>query len=469
MRRPSRSDCLRPDPERAGWARRVFAAAALVLVFSVASPGQTPGETRQILQRLERLEEQNRALQEEVRALKERLSAANGSQPVQEPTLSERMQVQETRTEELAQSKVEASQRYPIRLTGMALFNGFFNSGGSGGAQYPTIAAAGAARSAGGAFRQSVIGFDYDGPQTFGNARVSGSLRLDLFGGSGQALNQMVRLRTASFRIDWDTRSFQAGVEKPIISPREPESLAQVGVSPLSGAGNLWLWLPQASVEQRLRFGRQSGVRIQAGLVQTREAGAGAAGSYDGGSAYPGEYEPARPGFEGRVEFFGGTNRRIEIAPGYHHSVSHVDGNSVPSDVYSLDWLARPWRPLEFTGAVFSGRNVTPLGTGGLRQGILLIGPGRAIAVRSRGGWGQLAYRPSSRVWFNLFSGQQDDCDSDLRAGAIGKNLVYGANIFYRLSPNVVSSFEVSRTRTAYAGANTLLNAHYDLALAYLF
>ena len=41
-----------------------------------------------------------------------------------------------------------------------------------------------------------------------------------------------------------------AGLEKPIFNPREPHWLAQVGISPLTGAGNLWLWLPQVRLEQ---------------------------------------------------------------------------------------------------------------------------------------------------------------------------------------------------------------------------
>jgi hypothetical protein len=141
----------------------------------------------------------------------------------------------------------------------------------------------------------------------------------------------------------------------------------------------------------------------------------------------------------------------------------------VPSDIYSLDWFAHPWRPLEFTGAFFTGRNVSPLGTGAIRQGVILLGPGHALAVRSLGGWGQLTYHVNPRLWLNLFSGQQDDRNSDLQAGGIGKNLVFGANLFYRLAPNVLASLETSQTRTNYIGGGTVLNNHYDLAIAYLF
>ena len=42
--------------------------------------------------------------------------------------------------DELAQVKVEASQRFPIRLTGMALVNAFYNSKLNGGSDNPAIA-----------------------------------------------------------------------------------------------------------------------------------------------------------------------------------------------------------------------------------------------------------------------------------------------------------------------------------------
>jgi hypothetical protein len=258
-------------------------------------------------------------------------------------------------------------------------------------------------------------------------------------------------------------------VEKPLISQREPDSLAQVGISPLSGAGNLWDWIPQARFTQDFRLGAGSGLRAQIGVVQTHEVDASAAGPYETASPSSSDYESARPGVEARLEFFHGEDRRIEIAPGIHHSVSHVEGASVPSDVYSLDWLLRPWRLLEFTGEAFDGQNVAPLGDGGLHQGIVVARFGVATPVHSLGGWGQLTLHATPRLWFNLFSGQQDDRNSDLPAGGVGKNLAYGSNVFFRLAPNVLTSFEASQIRTSYIGSQTLQSNHYDLAFAYLF
>src|SRR5207248_5736340 len=124
---------------------------------------------------------------------------------------------------------------------GMALFNTYYNSTFNGGNQYATVASLNpGTERGGGTMRQSVVGLEYRGPTTLWGGTVHGSLYMDFFGGSGQLLDQLMRIRTGSIEIDWKSRSITAGLEKPIFAPREPNSLAQVGVSPLTGAGNLW-------------------------------------------------------------------------------------------------------------------------------------------------------------------------------------------------------------------------------------
>jgi hypothetical protein len=273
-----------------------------------------------------------------------------------------------------------------------------------------------------------------------------------------------MRLRTGAIQIDWNNRSIMAGLEKPIFNPREPDSLAQVGVSPLTGAGNLWLWLPQVVFEQDIRAGESTGVRARIGAVQTREVGPYAATEAGTG------VEPARPGLEGHFELFHNfdAERRIEIAPGFHTSKTHAGGASIPSNLFSLDWFWKPWQRVEFVGAFYSGQNVAHLGTGSIRQGYFVYG-GRGEAVESKGGWAQITVHALPRVDLHLFSGQQDDRDSQLSYGSIGKNLALGGNVFYRLAPNVIVALEGSQYRTRYIGQGVRINNHYDLALAYLF
>src|ERR1019366_3449077 len=159
-----------------------------------------------------------------------------------------------------AQTKVEASQKFPIRLTGMALFNAFANSKQSGGIHYPEVAAATGVGHSGATFRQTVLGLEFDGPETIWGGKVSGSAYMDFY--AGGTLLEM-HLRTASIGIAWKDRRVVAGLEKPIFSPRDPSSLAQVWVSPLTGAGNLWLWLPQGRFEQDVHLDPSTRVLLQ--------------------------------------------------------------------------------------------------------------------------------------------------------------------------------------------------------------
>ena len=433
-------------------ARTSLACLALCLA-PVTLYAQTAPDLSKILERLDRLEQENRALSEQVRALQAQL----GTAAPPPPTVEERVDIQEQRIEDQAQTKVEASQKFPIRLTGMALFNAFMNSKQSGGVDYPVIAAATGPGHAGATVRQTVVGLEFDGPQAIWGGKVSGSVYMDFFsGGTAQAM----RIRTASIAIAWQDRRVVAGFEKPIFNPREPSSLAQVGISPLTGAGNLWLWLPQVRFEQEVHLGSSNGVLAQVGAVQTREIGPYV------GTVVP---EAARPGAEGRFNFYHKLDdeRRMEIAAGFHTSTTHAGGQSIPSNLFSMDWFFNPWKRVEFSGVFYSGQNVAHLGSG-TRQGFAVY-DGYGYAVRSRGGWGQLTLHALPRLDFHFFTGQVDDANHDLGVGSIGKNLLFGGNAYFRLAPNVLLGFEASQVRTMYIGQGVRINNHYDLALAYLF
>ena len=460
--------------ERASFARRdklkhvLPIAAAIFLAF--AAPGilraQAQPDTVAILERLDRLEKENRAMAEEIQALRAQLTAAHAapdttSAPAE--TLEEKVDVQGQRIEEQAQTKVESSQRFPIRLTGMALVNAFVNSRQNGGSDYPTAASATPGTDRGGAtVRQSIIGLEYNGPQTFLGGTVHGALFLDLYQGAAP-LQEWVRLRTATIQMDWKTRSMKLGVDKPIFSPRDPDSLAQVGVSPLTGTGNLWLWMPQIRLEQDLSLGASSGVNAQIGAVETHETNPYVA------SGATVKIEAVRPGLEGRVMAWHKLDdtRRLEIAAGFHASTTHAGGMSIPSNLVSLDWFFNPWQRVEFSGAFFSGQNLSNLGTGTVNQGYYIY-DNSAEAIGTMGGWGQVTIHAARRLDFHLFTGQQQ-YEMAERVGSVTRNLLFGGNLYFRVAPNVLFGPEISQTRTFYLGQGLRMNNHYDMALAYLF
>jgi hypothetical protein len=414
---------------------------------------QTPQDLAKIMERLDRLEQENRELAQQVRDLRAQL----GTAAAVTPTVEEKLEIQDQRIAEQAQTKIESSQRFPIRLAGMVLFNAFANSRQSGGADYPVVAAPTGPGHDGATVRQTIIGLEFGGPQAIWGGKVHGSVYMDFFAGTN---NNAFRVRTADVEIDWKSRSVMAGLEKPIFNPREPSSLAQVGISPLTGAGNLWLWLPQVRFEQDFRFGSTSGLRAQVGAVQTREIG-----PYTG-TVVP---EASRPALEGRFNFYHNLDeeRRFEFAAGFHTSTTHAAGRSIPSNLLSLDWSFIPWRRLEFTGVFYSGQNVAHLGSG-THQGYAIY-KYYASAIESRGGWGQITLHTLPRLDFHFFSGQVDDANHLLDNGSIGKNLLFGANAYFRIAPNVRVGWEASQVRTMYIGQGVRINNHYDLALAYIF
>ena len=446
----------------------------LFVVFWIAAASafaQSPAEPdwRRVVERLERLEEQNKQLLTEVRALREELSGKRSTpepslaQP--EPPLTERVEVLEQRSADHEQSKLESEHRLPVQLSGMLLFNAFVNGRNAAGTPMPVVAGLNPDPSplSGGTFRQSILGFKFQGPKVFAGGEVTGSVSLDLFAGSGVPLNQALRLRVATVDINWANTTLSVAHDKPIMAPREPVSLAQMGVSPLTAAGNLWFWQPQVRVEQRFHFGESSGLRAQLGVIQTSE------GSATTPNEYLGTLASTRPGLEGRFElwhqFHGGG--RIEIAPGFHVSSTHVAGQIVPSRVYSVDWLIRPFSRVDLTGTWFYNQNSTILG--GLRPGLVFLPNGVVRPVTGSAEWAQLTIRATSRATFNFYGGQASNHASDVRSGNILSNRTWAGNIVYKLGSNVLSSFEVYQARSQFVDFGRRLVPHYDLALAYLF
>jgi hypothetical protein len=443
----------------------------ILLVIPALLAAQQRSDLQQILDRLDKLEQENRDLVSEIRLLRSELGGPRAAAPADQnaPSTSpieERVAVAEQRIEEQAQTKVEASQRLPITLTGMVLFNAFLNGRASGGQQNPTSASPSDTLGQGGAsLRQSVLGLKFQGPKVWGGGQVNGAMYMDFFAGSTSSLNHLVRLRIATLEINWKNTSIMAGQDKPIISPREPNSLAQVGVSPLTSAGNLWLWQPQVRFEQRFSLGEQTGLRAQLGVYQTSEP------SYisRGGDDPSNPVSPSRPGLQGRFELWRqiGSGTRIEIAPGFHYSQSRVNGNTIPSDLFSVDWLIQPVSKVQITGMFFQGQNSAAVS--GLHQGFTVFPNDRVVPVGAAGGWTQLSLLATKRLSFNMYGGQESNRAQDLLRGDISRNLMYAGNAIYRLGSNVLIGLEASQVRTNYLRLPARLNNHYDLAFGYLF
>src|SRR5205823_2949043 len=153
------------------------------------------------------------------------------------------------------------------------------------------------------------------------------------------------------------------------------------------------------------------------GIFETAEAAPATAPA-----ALSATLERQRPAYEGRLLFFHGSEkRRVELAPGYHYSNTHVGGRSVESQLVTFDWRVKPADLLEVTGAYFKGTNAA--GLGGLRQGFTLLPTGQVVPVHVAGGWAQISVFPTSRFSLNFFGGQEEDRASDLVGNSVRRNL----------------------------------------------
>lgn len=420
-----------------------------------------------ILDRLAKLEAQNEALRQEVAQLRKQLAPAN-------VPVAETIEVHETRIRDLAQSKVEAASKLPIAITGTLLMNAFWNGrNNSGSINSATAAAVAGPHAAGLTFNQTILGIKFHSPQSVLGANINGFAMIDFFDSNARPGNPPTqqsrhladypRLRVASLEMAWKDTTVSVGQDKPLISPRDPTSFAQVGISPLTGAGNPWLWQPQVRLEHRLHPSDSLELKAQASIYQTAEEAAAVPAPFTDTLA------PVRPGWQGRIQLKKMTagESSWEIATGIHSSTTFVASAHVPSRAYTVDWLWAPTSRLNFTGLLFTGKNLAHMGA--LRQGFRVFGPGVVRPVATLGGWAQVSYAFHPRLTGNIYSGQLDDRNRDLNPDGVGKNFVFAGNLIYRIAPNVTISFEASQARTDYLRQGRRLKNHYDLALAYQF
>ena len=431
---------------------------------------------KQLLQRMDALEQENRQLRDEVHALRQDIQSAQDTKtaktgapqaspsiPNHDASLPDRVTINERRISEQAQTKVEASQKFPISLNGTLLFNAFFNSKAQAteyGNEYALLTGPGRS---GATVRQTLLGLDFQGPTVAGSGRVTGSLVMDFFSGPPLPADNWLRIRRADISITWPNRTVSVGQDKPLISPYQPDSLAEVGVPPLAGSGNLWLWLPQARYEERLHLNANTGLIGQVAVMQTEE-------NYQTvSSTYTSSLQPASPALEGRGAFWHkfDDTRRIDIGAGFHVSATHVAGSSVPSRIASLDWHVTPFWKLDFTGTMYQGQNVA--GLGALGNGFNILRNGTVQPVHSKGIWGQISAPLNQRLTLNLFAGLEDDHAIYPISNSIGRNLTYASNLMFHIGPNVVVAVEGLQMRARYFYGVRQIDNHYDLALGYFF
>jgi len=345
--------------------------------------------------------------------------------------LQERQQTLEAQVKLHEQTKVESESKYPVRVTGLILFNSFINRGIVDDIDLPEAAFAPSNEtgngSAGASFRQTILGLEGFGPRVAG-ARTSADVNVDFFGGLAYSNSStsagIVRMRTASINLDWSHDSIQVGMVTPLISPLSPTSYATVAEPSMAGAGNLWTWSPQLKYAHQ--FPLQSGRQIQLEFGLWDPPSAGYSTSVTVRVPSPGE-QSKQPAYESRISY--GTSSDDNYGPtsdgrsyhvglsGYYSRQSYPYGNSLDSWAVTTDFRIPLTHLFEVSGEGYRGRSLGGLGGGAYKD--ILYGTSPVTGLNSYrglnaiGGWTQLKTRFGQSLEANAVIGLDDGLARD--------------------------------------------------------
>ena len=357
--------------------------------------------------------------------------------------IREQQAVQESQIATHEQSKVESESKYPVKLTGLILLNGFVNTRAVDMAATPTLALPGSG-STGAAVRQTVLGADARGPHLFG-AHSYADLRVD-FDGTPQnsavagmpgyynssSSSTLLRLRTAHAILEWPDTKVYFALDRSILSPDAPASLTAVAVPALAWSGNLWTWNPQLGITQDIGFSGSRDVRLEAALIDVGDAPVTPATSSLTLTPATTAEQGRWPGVEARVALLGSKeeNGSSHFGAGGYFSPHNISaGNNFDAWGGTLD--ARLLLPahLELTANSYRGQALGGLGGGAFKDfaykyeadtGEFYFRP-----LDDAGGWAELKEKPSERLEFNAAFGMDDAFAGELRKYAVAGNTVY--------------------------------------------
>ena len=391
------------------------------------------------------------ALRAEVRQLREEVDALKAPDQARD--------VVQAQVAELAQTKVESTTRFPLKIFGTIHTHAFANSGTPNWLDIPNLVAAPVADPGtfGMTLRQTRIGFTADGP-TLGSVRTSGVAAFDFFGGipgfqTGQVMG-LPRLLVAYARFEGSRAAAEVGQDHMMLAPRDPTSLAGFSFPLLFRSGNLYLRTPQARVE----YGVAKYLRASGGIV----APIGGDVTVEDYRFVPpalGGERSRRPGAQARIEIgssdLEATNRATVGVAG-HYAWERRTGTLAESWATAIDFTARA-NVIGVAGEAFVGDNVDQFG------GAL------GLDARASGGWAEVQLYPTNRLSFNAGAGLDEIGSADSAFVIRRRNRSAYGNVIFSITPEIQASFEYRWLGTVPAGAGERRNHHFDWVLVYKF
>jgi len=394
-----------------------------------------------------------------------------------------------SKIDEQYQTKVETASKYRARLHGIVLMNAFRNVGGSDNLDFPNYARPlpGFLPKAtlGATLRQSEIGFEIFGPKLVG-ARTSADVQLDFSGGfpaTGNGVNfGVVRLQTASLRLDWDQTSVVAGQDSLFISPLSPTSFASLATPAFAFGGNLWGWTPQIRVEHRFSLSERQTITMQAGILDNLDWESPPSNSFYR-SAQAGELS-GQPAYAFRTAW----SRPVREHPlsfgvaGYYGRQNWAWNRYVDAWAAMADWQVPILPRLGLSGEFYRGRGIGGLGAAIGTSVVYGSSTGSPIpplrGLNTAGGWSQLKFQLTPKLELNGVISEDDAFTSDIRGFAtdqnnfgpiLGRNRGALGNVVFRPRSDLVFSAELRRLRTFPVYSSSSFTNQVNLSLGILF
>jgi hypothetical protein len=382
--------------------------------------------------------------------------------------IRERQAVIESEIKTHEQTKVESESKYPVKITGLLLLNGFVNTRGVDAAATPTLAVGGPGNT-GASVRQTVLGFSARGPHLFGAASYA-DLNIDFDGnpqspaamtnynGYNASNATLLRLRTAHAGLQWQHTQAYFSLDRPILSPDSPTSLTAVAEPALAWSGNLWTWNPQLGVTHDVPIGSHA-VRLEGALIDVGDApwSVVTTSAATGGIPATGAEQSRWPGAETRIALLGSkSNEGSHFGVGGYFS-PHLNPMGRRFDAWAgtLDAkLSLPWR-FSFTGSFYRGVALGGLGAGGFKDFGYAVDPASGDhyfrPYDDVGGWVQLKEKLSERLEINAALGLDNVFANQLRPYAVpggtsyqnlARNRPFTGNVIYSPSAYLLFSLE---------------------------
>jgi hypothetical protein len=418
----------------------------LVLLYLVTFA--IPAHAQTVEERLSTMQAEIQALRAEVNELKQQARI---------------VPIVQAQVAEFAQTKVESSTKFPVKIFGTIASNTFWNSNDTDWLDIPNIATSSSGGSFSSTLRQTRIGASIDGPDV-GGFKTSGVVAMDFFGGisnfsTGQTMG-IPRLLYAYMRLDGERTAFEIGQDHMILAPKNPTSLTSTAFPSLFRSGNLYLRAPQLRVEQRLASGPAGEFRATAGILAPVGGDLNATALQFVPPNLAGE-RSRRPAVQARVSW------RAEPAGPYekpqwefgasgHYSQEKYGTTTAESYVWSADADATFGR-VGFGAEFFNGRNIDAFG-GAVGQ-----------LAKSRGGFVEARLAATERLAFNTGIGTDRLYRWVPFNPVLRNNTSAFGNAIYQFTPEFAGSLEYRHLRTGNAPVGKASNNHFNLTFNYSF